>query len=162
MVTIPIVPVDNPAPPASCSSTGGPCHGCAFTEGSEANLEPWNRIRAMISARAGTVFYCHEGMDWRDPLAHAPKTRREWRAMMLKPCQGWRREVRKLAAAGHFRDPIRRGYFHALGNEALTVLEEWKAHRPGKAKKRLWRKLEEMLDRLFDDRGRSAKERAHG
>ena len=79
-----------------------PCETCAFTEGSDANLEPHNAIKGQLCVLGGIPFYCHHGQEWwTEEAAKIPPSK--IRELQIPICQGWRREVAKLAAIGHFR-----------------------------------------------------------
>lgn len=82
-----------------------PCEGCALTEGAAANCEPKNNLTAQLCVLGAIPFYCHEGFEWQaygdgDPM---PKRKRaELKTLGATICQGWRREVKELAAAGYY------------------------------------------------------------
>jgi hypothetical protein len=78
-----------------------PCEGCAFTEGSAANREPYNALKAQICLLGGIPFHCHHNIEWWKPEAHKKKTRAQVQQMEI--CGGWQREVAKLAATGYFK-----------------------------------------------------------
>src|SRR5687768_13908566 len=100
----------------SCSK---PCEGCAFTEGSEANREPYNALKAQLCILGGLPFYCHHDMDWRNPDAHKKKSRQAVRQMEI--CAGWKREVAALARAGYFK--ANRLIKRAYGELGLCAVE---------------------------------------
>jgi hypothetical protein len=104
-----------------------PCNGCALTDGACANLEPKNQLTARICVRAGIPFYCHDTAlaDWRDPVS--------FKVAILKRqpvpiCQGWTREVRRLAALGYFKEPEGGGLRvlqKQLGEMAIRALNKF-------------------------------------
>jgi hypothetical protein len=100
-------------------SSSKPCEGCAFTEGTEANLCPYNRLKGELCLLGGVPFYCHHDIDWRSPQTHKKKSRQEVRA--IKVCAGWRREVAELAATGYFK--TERAEKKANGELGLGALE---------------------------------------
>src|SRR5262245_11677495 len=77
------------------------CAGCAFRPGGAANRELYNHLRATICMLGPLPFLCHDGRDWADPDNHkftpGEMFRRGWSI-----CQGWRREVARLAATGYY------------------------------------------------------------
>jgi len=82
-----------------------PCAGCAFTEGSEANLGPHNNLRAQLCLLGAIPFYCHHGREGelRDLRDIRPEDRRrEIQAGRLVSCRGWKREVSVLSATGYY------------------------------------------------------------
>lgn len=81
-----------------------PCSGCALTCGAQANIEPHNQITAKLCVLGGSPFWCHEGKDWKDPANHGHMSKERFRALGLKICGGWVREVQRLAAAGYFKE----------------------------------------------------------
>jgi hypothetical protein len=84
-----------------------PCATCAFTTGSEANLEPHNYLKGIICILGPLPFYCH----YTDTGARLDK---DFDEAALKPkdlqrlggriCRGWQREVLELAATGYYKD----------------------------------------------------------
>lgn len=100
-----------------------PCESCAFTEGSAANLEPKNNIKAQVCVMAGLPFYCHHGQDWQAPDASRRRSAAEMRAEGFETCAGWKREVCGLAAEGYFKK--RRTMKKIFGELALGALEIW-------------------------------------
>lgn len=85
-----------------------PCAGCAFTEGSRANLEPDNHLRGILCLLGPIPFYCHHLPDETDihddPKYHQSMTKKEFRGHGMVICGGWKREVRELAATGYYRE----------------------------------------------------------
>lgn len=84
-----------------------PCATCAFTCGSEANLEPHNFLKGIICVLGPLPFYCH----YTDTGARLDKDFNEAElrpAHLLKLggriCRGWQREVLELAATGYYKD----------------------------------------------------------
>jgi hypothetical protein len=78
-----------------------PCGGCAFTEGTAANREPYNALKAQICLMGGIPFHCHHNIEWWKPEEHKKKTREQVQKMEI--CRGWQREVAQLAATGYFK-----------------------------------------------------------
>jgi hypothetical protein len=80
------------------------CDGCALTKGAAANCEPNNYLKAMIAVLGPIPFYCHEPLDWEEEMTlHLPP--RLLKSMgQLKPCAGWQREVKELAATGYYKE----------------------------------------------------------
>jgi len=96
------------------------CLGCAYTEGTPANQEPWNNLRAQFCAMGAIPFVCHHGKDW----LNAPQmTLAEAYQNKYPICQGWRREVQELADAGYFNGSIRACRAYAqIGLELLGIV----------------------------------------
>lgn len=79
-----------------------PCEGCALTPGAAANCEPDNNIKAQICVLSGKPFWCHDNLDWRNSELHSGLSHTDFNRLGFKICEGWRREVRALAAQGYF------------------------------------------------------------
>lgn len=138
------------------------CHGCAFKEGSAANREPNNSLRGMIAALGGVPFFCHESLDWKnqsgafsnDGIPRLPGVR-------PRICNGWRAEVKRLAAAGRFSSG--RLMLRSLARAALTALEEFLDSPKGKAKTQAHTRLTGLVEALTQrskDIGRRSKRAA--
>jgi len=105
-----------------------PCEGCAYTEGAEANLEPQNSIKSQLCLLGAIPFYCHHSrdgalQDLRD--VRAADLREGLRSGRIQICQGWRREVKSLAATGYYQSAaeLKRAYAR-LGLGALKIFVE--------------------------------------
>lgn len=77
-----------------------PCQQCAFSK-QGAGKEPYNSLRARVCALGPVPFFCHHGLDWKD--------QKNWVGPILTQncrqsgiCEGWRAEVRRLAAKGWY------------------------------------------------------------
>jgi hypothetical protein len=114
-----------------------PCDGCVFTNGTAANLEPYNALKAVLCSLGGVPFYCHHNVKWRQPEAHRKRSRSEIRKMDV--CAGWKREISELAATGYFKSHrlIKRAHAE-LGLGALeTFAGKLSKRRKAMAKKTL-------------------------
>jgi hypothetical protein len=78
-----------------------PCEGCAFTPGAAANVETVSSLKGRICALGPIPFLCHHGKPWRNS-EQWPKSKREAFAAGWTVCEGWKREVRRLADAGYY------------------------------------------------------------
>lgn len=84
-----------------------PCAMCAFTPGSEANLEPHNFLKGIICVLGPLPFYCHHtdsGARLDKDFAEAELRPGDLRALGGGTCRGWQREVLELAATGYYKD----------------------------------------------------------
>jgi len=101
------------------------CAGCAFRPGGAANRELYNHLRATICMLGPLPFLCHDGRDWADPDNHkftpGEMFRRGWSI-----CQGWRREVARLAATGYYANntEVTRSFAKAALQELEITLSE--------------------------------------
>lgn len=104
-----------------------PCEGCALSEGAAANCEPRNHLAAMIAVLTPFPFYCHEGMDWQNPVTHHCPPQVLKRLGQLKLCEGWRREVRALAETGYYKgeDEVDAALRRTVGRAAFVALEKF-------------------------------------
>jgi hypothetical protein len=138
------------------------CASCALLPGSEANKEPLSVLKAIISARGGIPFFCHhsrttgEQYDWKSNeslgplgLPHAER----------KLCDGWRREVARLKAAGKFRYgpdvsaadvAILRKYEKSLAHCALLAVEHFVGEKDPELKKMHRAEMDSMIRALFE------------
>src|SRR5438105_11784385 len=95
-----------------------PCEGCAFSPGAAANREPYNELRAEICKLGAVPFWCHHKMNWKKPsVTEILASVREGHI-----CQGWKREVAKLARTGWFRDRETRRERRLLAAKAFHLL----------------------------------------
>jgi hypothetical protein len=106
------------------SDCKAPCAGCAFGPGAAANKEMYNHLRGLICLLGPVPFVCHDGQDWKNPenhkLAPAQFFRTGW-----KICEGWRREVARLAATGYYEHTsISRGCAQAALNEIEILVSK--------------------------------------
>lgn len=122
-----------------------PCDGCAYADGAAANLEPDNRLKALVCALTGVPFWCHHGMNWQTTPKHL--SRAEFQALNLHICEGWRREVSKRikpGLAGKRRRLIRRW----KGEAALMLIDEFIALEPGPEKDEALERLQSITRKL--------------
>lgn len=131
-----------------------PCAGCAFTEGSEANLEPQNNIKAQFCLLGGIPFYCHHARDGsiQSLQTVTPAERRERiQTGLMIVCQGWRREVGKLAAEGYYtKAPAAKRAYAMLGLGALQI---FLSEEEGEKKERAAQTLQDVILALNKERG---------
>jgi hypothetical protein len=121
------------------------CQGCAFKEGSEANREPHNNLKAQLCAHGGVPFYCHAVINWRDPKMHGKKTRKEIREGGFRICGGWKREVAQLARAGFFGTAFERLVKRAYAESGLEALVIFCASEEGEDKEDARRQLFDII-----------------
>lgn len=79
------------------------CSSCAFRKGCDTHdKEADNRLRSTIAAMTGVPFFCHSGLNYRDPLAITKGMifDVDGRRQPVKVCEGWKREVVKYATPG--------------------------------------------------------------
>lgn len=100
-----------------------PCDTCAFTKGTEANLEPDNLLKAQVCVLTPHPFYCHHEIDWKNPKLPKKLSAQEKRSLGTKICRGWKNEVNKLAVTGYYKeDPL---VTKLIGTKALQDLQFW-------------------------------------
>lgn len=80
-----------------------PCEGCAFSPNAAANKEFHNHMVGVICLLGPLPFVCHHGQDWESPENHK-LTGREVFRRGWKICEGWKREVAKLAETGYYKN----------------------------------------------------------
>lgn len=120
-----------------------PCSSCAFREGCETFTDPYNRLRSMVASLGAVPFFCHKGK--------LPNFRRL--------CAGWKAEVAKLAAQGHFRDPQVRHLRKIAAQHALTQIEVFTdKDKTQDEKDAAHREISWMLE-LLTDRGKDDENR---
>jgi hypothetical protein len=132
-----------------------PCEGCAFTEGSAANREPYNALKAQICLLGGIPFHCHRNIEWWKPEEHKKKTPEQVQQMEI--CGGWQREIAQLAATGYFKTERCRNKL--LGQLALGALETF-VHGFKCKKATAKRTLDRIIRALVKERDKA--EAAHG
>lgn len=98
------------------------CQACAFRKTCETWQEPRNRVVSQISAAGPLPFFCHAGLDWRNPLAHVVPIQALAAGRELKVCEGWKRAVAARRWPG---DPLLRGYQRYLAKIALGTAERY-------------------------------------
>jgi hypothetical protein len=102
-----------------------PCETCAFKPGSVTHdAEPQNHLRGELCAQGGIPFYCHHDRagEVQDLRELKMSTREAVQAGKVVICQGWRRAVRELAAAGYFKDsPKLKRTYAQVGLGALLI-----------------------------------------
>jgi len=105
---------------------GEMCGGCAFRKSCETWHENRNHVVSQICAAGPLPFFCHEGIDWQDPLAHCLPARvlAATAPGGLRVCEGWKRAV---AARAWPADPDLRGYQRMLAYDALLTAERFLA-----------------------------------
>jgi len=83
------------------------CPSCAFRKTCETWGEPRNRLVSQICAAGPIPFYCHQGVPWGNPLAHAlpPRSLAQLAGGKLRLCEGWKQAVasRQWPADGALR-----------------------------------------------------------
>jgi len=135
-----------------------PCDSCAFVPGTVTHdSEPHNLLRATICLLGPLPFQCHYLRDGRDihadPAVPRYMSGNQYRGVGFRVCEGWRREVRELAATGYFKDSPRRT--KAYGMLALEELEIMLASEAGSED---WQEANQRLQlcmtRLGDKRRR--------
>jgi len=101
-----------------------PCETCAFRKSCETWQEPRNRIVSQICAAGPLPFFCHVGIDWRDPLMHRVSALVLARVAPggLRVCQGWKRAVAARLWPDEY--PLRR-YQQALAKQALITADSF-------------------------------------
>lgn len=128
------------------------CEGCAFTAGAQANLEPYNSLKAIICALGFLPFYCHHTRDGRD-ITDRPKTmsRAEMKQQQLVICAGWAAKTKRLRTAGHYVGRIKTlQYVAAYAVEQLDAMLDYKTNDEegrAQAKINLWTALELLKQR---------------
>jgi hypothetical protein len=114
-----------------------PCDTCAFRKGCVTHEnEPHNRLRAEVCASGPLPFHCHysDAGDWSEldlsdiSEADAMALRRE-----LPICAGWKAEVAKRAAAGHYPKETRTIRRHVAAH-ALKMISQFIRSPEGPAK----------------------------
>jgi hypothetical protein len=114
------------------------CSSCAFRKGCETyEKEPYNRLKSMIAALGLVPFFCHRGFDWKNTKGMMPP------AGARNVCEGWKAEVQKLKAKGHYADPEIRKLRKIAAGSALVSLETF-CDSKDKEKK------EEALGHMYD------------
>jgi hypothetical protein len=83
------------------SQCKSPCEGCAFTPGAAANKELRNHLKGVICLLGPAPFVCHHGQPWDDPETHKLSPRALF-GSGWQICEGWKREVAKLAKTGYY------------------------------------------------------------
>jgi len=106
------------------------CDTCAFRQGCETHdSEPYNRLKAMICAKAGIPFFCHHGFEWQDTQIFEINRRFVTIGGSGTPqhvCAGWKRQVAKFKEDGWFpRDPEQRRVQLQVGRAALTLMRRF-------------------------------------
>ena len=102
------------------------CQQCAFRKSCETWHEPRNRLVSQICAAGALPFFCHVGVDWRDPQVHllsAPVLAKA-AGGGLRVCTGWKRAV---AARPWPSDPTLRRYQRWLAKQALVTADQFLA-----------------------------------
>lgn len=127
------------------------CDGCAFTKGSDANLEPDNFLKGIICQLTPMPFYCHETFDWKNPeldsiqdIKDLPKSKRI--------CQGWKESVAELAKTGYFKENPKSTKIY--GKFALSLLHKILGMEECQEKELLWQQFRETLSALRQKRRR--------
>jgi hypothetical protein len=102
------------------------CESCAFRKTCDTWQEPRNRVVSQISAAGPLPFFCHAGLDWRNPVTHVLPARMlaEVSGGGLRVCEGWKRAV---AARRWPSDPALRWYQRMLARSALITAERFLA-----------------------------------
>jgi hypothetical protein len=121
------------------------CENCAFRKTCETWREPHNRAVSQICAAGPVVFFCHEGIDWKDPLMHVTPTKvlAQITDGRLRVCEGWRRSV---AARTWPTDSALRWYQRQLAKQALVSLGRFEQ---GELSARQFQKDLTVLDRYY-------------
>jgi hypothetical protein len=103
---------------------GEMCESCAFRKSCETWHEPRNRAVSQICVAGPLPFFCHTGLDWRDPLTHCLSALGLARAAAggLRVCEGWKRAVAARRWPG---DPSLRWYQRMLAKQALITADRF-------------------------------------
>lgn len=141
-----------------------PCETCAFGKNgkSGASSEPKNRLTAIISANAGLPFFCHHRRDGGDWEWHSDTAVAEFLKLpptAKKLCEGWRREVARRKAIGHFNvgdtpedQALLRRYQRGLGADALKTLNNFLTEKDPADRKDLLFALKDLCRALAPQR----------
>jgi hypothetical protein len=136
------------------SDSRGPCAGCAYTTGADANREPRNYVAAQLCALGGLPFYCHHAKDGSlVDIREIPveQRRAEIQAGRLQICRGWRRETAELHRAGYF--DAARDLKRQFAEAALRALGVFTGSKAGARKERAAKLLRDVLLALWRSRG---------
>jgi hypothetical protein len=100
------------------------CPECAFRKSCATWREPRNHVVSQICAAGPLPFFCHAGLDWRNPILHGlpARTLAGLAKDGLRVCEGWKRAV---AARRWPADPALRWYQRALARTALLTAERF-------------------------------------
>lgn len=100
------------------------CAECAFRRSCETWREPRNRVVSQICAAGPLPFYCHDHLDWKNPLTHALSALGLAKAAAghLRVCEGWKRAV---ATRRWPSDPALRWYQRMLAAQARITAERF-------------------------------------
>lgn len=132
-----------------------PCDTCAFRSGSVTHdEEPHNRLRSELCALGAIPFYCHHGADGtvRDLGTVTRETQRvAVQTGFIVICQGWRRTVKELAAAGYFKESPRLKRVYA--EVGLGALRTFVSEEEGPKKRRAAETLQDVIFALNKYRG---------
>lgn len=125
------------------------CSGCAYTDGSEANLEPKNFLTAQLAVLGPFPFYCHSNLDWENEHC-GKKTRAEFKEKNFQLCAGWLEEVKALAATGYYKEgAMVTKCFAQVSSENLEI---FLSSEPGEDKDEAFATMQRTLERLVEKR----------
>lgn len=131
-----------------------PCDTCAFRRGSVTHdSEPHNNLKGILCILGAVPFYCHHGFDWEGRDETDPTIKEDIRKGTIQICEGWKREVRELAATGYYdhnREVVR--VYAQLGLGALHIFLN--AEDGSEAKQKAERQLNQICAALGKHRRR--------
>lgn len=121
------------------------CKGCAFTEGSEANLEPDNHIKGIICLLTPMPFYCHDTFDYKTPqLSELTSVKDLPKSKGI--CQGWKESVAELAETGYYKEEPKETRIY--GKISMITLQKIFDSQDAEVKKGLWSQFRQTLNAL--------------
>ena len=99
------------------------CQNCAFRKTCATWHEPRNRVVSQIAASGAVPFYCHEQLDWQNPITHVlPASILARITGNLRLCEGWKAAV---AARQWPAEPELRTYQRWLAQIALATADRF-------------------------------------